>query len=69
MSMPLSAVEVEYIIFQQASIDPDLTPTQELDPVLEPIWAQGSLATTDSLDLVLPFDEVILEALTGPNRP
>jgi hypothetical protein len=49
--------------------DPDLTPAQELDPVLEPIWAQGSLATTDSLDLVFPSDEVIIEALTGPDRP
>jgi hypothetical protein len=58
-----------YSIVQQASTDPDLTPAQELDPVLEPIWAQGSLATTDSLDLVFPSDEVIIEALTGPDRP
>jgi hypothetical protein len=69
MSMPLSMTEVAYSIVQQASIDPDLTPAQELDPVLEPAWAQGSLATTDSLDLVFPSDEVILEALTGPDRP
>jgi hypothetical protein len=61
--------EVAYSIVQQASTDPDLTPAQELDPVLEPIWAQGSLANTDSLDLVFPSDEVILEALTGPDRP
>jgi hypothetical protein len=69
MAMPLSMIEVAYIIFQQASVDPDLTPAQELDPVLEPIWAQGSLTTTDSLDLVFPSDEEIIEALTGPDRP
>jgi hypothetical protein len=28
-----------------------------------------SLATQDPLDLVFPSDEVILEAMTGPNRP
>jgi hypothetical protein len=69
MSMHLSAVKVAYNIVQQASIDPDPTPAHELDPVLEPIWAQGSLATTYPLDVVFTYDEVILEALTGPERP
>jgi hypothetical protein len=58
-----------YNIFQQASTNSDLTHTQELDPVLEPIWAQGYLTNINSLDLVLPSYEVILEALTGPDRP
>jgi hypothetical protein len=57
MSMPLSSTEVAYSLVQQASANPDLTPAQELDPLLEPIWAQGSLANVDSLDLVLPSDE------------
>jgi hypothetical protein len=61
MSMPLSTAEVAYSLVQQASVDPDPTPAQELDPILEPIWAQGSLADTDSLDLVLPSDEAILK--------
>jgi hypothetical protein len=39
MSMPLSAAEVAYSLVQQASANPDLTPAQELDPPLEPIWA------------------------------
>jgi hypothetical protein len=69
MAMPLSGVEVVYNIVQQASIDPDLTLAQELDPVLNPIWAQGSLVATNSLDLVFPLDEVILEALTSLDRP
>jgi hypothetical protein len=69
MAIPLSTARVVYNIIQQASIDPDLTPAHELDPVLEPIWAQGSLVTIDPLDLVFPSDEAILEALTGPDRP
>jgi hypothetical protein len=39
MSMPLSTTEVAYSLVQQASANPDMTPTQELDPLLEPIWA------------------------------
>jgi hypothetical protein len=69
MAMPLSTTEVAYSIVQQASTDPDPTPAQELDPVFEPTWAQGSLATTDSLDLVFPSDEAIIEALTSPDKP
>jgi hypothetical protein len=37
--------------------------------VLEPIWAQGSLVDTDYLDLVLPSDKVIIEAMTSSYRP
>jgi hypothetical protein len=69
MAMPLSTAEVAYNIVQQTSANPDLAPPQELDPVLEPIWAQDSLTTHDPLDLVFPSDEVILEAMTGPDRP
>jgi hypothetical protein len=39
MAMPLSMAEVAYSIVQQASANPDLTPAQELDLILEPIWA------------------------------
>jgi hypothetical protein len=69
MAMPLSKVEVVYSIVQQASADPDPTPAQDLDPVLEPIWAQGSLTDTDSLELVLPSDKAIIEEITSSNRP
>jgi hypothetical protein len=31
--------------------------------------AQGSLANTDSLDLVLPSNEAAIEAMTSPNKP
>jgi hypothetical protein len=69
MSMPLSLVEVAYSLVQQASTNPDPTPEQDLDPLLEPIWAQGSLANVDSLDLVLPSDEAVIEAMTSPDKP
>jgi hypothetical protein len=69
MSSPLSAAEVAYSLVQQASATPDPIPTQELDPLFEPIWAQNSLVDTDSLDLVLPSDEAIIEAMTGPDKP
>ena len=69
MAVPLSTIEVAYLIIQQASADPDLTLTQDLYLVLEPIWAQGSLADTDSLDLVFPSKEAIIEAMTSSDRP
>ena len=69
ISMPLSTAEVAYSLVQQSLIDTDPIPAQELDPPLEPIWAQGSLADTDSLDLVLPSDEAVIEAMTSPDKP
>jgi hypothetical protein len=69
MSMPLLAAEVAYSLVQQASSNPDSTPAQELDPLLEPIWAQGSLSTINSLDLVLPSDKALIEAMTSPDKP
>jgi len=68
MAIPLFAAKFAYNIVQQASVDLDPTPKQELDPFLEPIWAQYSLATIDPLESVFPSNEVILEALTGPDK-
>jgi hypothetical protein len=69
MSMPLSTAEVVHSLVQQASTNTDPTPAQESGPLLEPIWAQGSLANVDSLDLVFPSDEEVIEAMTSPNKP
>jgi hypothetical protein len=69
MSTPLSAAEVAYSLVQQTSATPGPILAQELDPLFEPIWAQNSLVDTDSLDLVLPSDEAIIEAMTGPDKP
>jgi hypothetical protein len=69
MPISLSVVEVAYSIFQQDSANPDPTPAQELDLILDPIWAQVSLVDTNSLDLVFPSDEVIIEEMTSPDKP
>jgi hypothetical protein len=69
MSMPLSVAKVAYFLVQQTSTNTDPTPAQELDPLLEPIWSQGSLTDTDSLDLILPSDEVVIEAMNSPEKP
>jgi len=69
MEIPLSIVDVMYSTFQQASSNPNLAPPQELYLLLKPIWAQESLASYDPLDLVFPFDEAILEAMTRLERP
>jgi hypothetical protein len=45
MAMPLSLTEVAYSIFQQSSTNLDPAPPQELDPVLETIWAQDFLTS------------------------
>jgi hypothetical protein len=69
MSMRLSTAEVAYSLVQQTSAHTNPAPAQEFDPLLEPIWAQGSLAHTNSLDLVFPSDEAIIEAMTTPDKP
>jgi hypothetical protein len=69
MSMPLSDTEVAYSLVQQASVNTDPTLAKELDPLLETIWAQGSLTNIDSLDLVLLSDEAVIEAMTSPDKP
>jgi hypothetical protein len=69
MSTPLLAAKIAYSLVQQASATLDLILAPELDPLLEPIWAQDSLVNTDSLELVLPFDEAIIEVMTGPDKP
>jgi hypothetical protein len=69
MSIPLSDAEVAHSLVQQASANLYPTTAQELDPLLEPIWAQGSLANVDSLDLVLPFDKAVIEAMNSPDNP
>jgi hypothetical protein len=69
MSMPLSTAEIAYSLVQQASANIDPTLAQELDPLLQPIWAQVSLANTDLLDLVLPSDKEVIKVMTSLNKP
>jgi hypothetical protein len=69
MATPLSTAEVAYSLVQQTLATPDPILAQELDPLLEPIWAHDSLTDINSLDLVLPCDEAIIEAMTGSDKP
>jgi len=40
-----------------------------VDPLEWPVWVVTSFASRDYLDMVLPTDEAILEALIGPDKP
>lgn len=40
-----------------------------MDPLTQPVCAVNSFAYRDCLDMVLPSNEAILEALTRPDKP
>ena len=64
--VPLSAVEVAYQAIIQTTIDSILVPlivSKELEEAYLPAWAENSLHSMDCLDMVLPSDEAILEAM------
>ena len=66
--MPLSVVEVAYQAITQAIVDPILVPlivSEDLEEVYLPALAENSLHSIDCLDMVLPSDEAILEAMSG----
>ena len=66
--VPLSAVEVPYQAITQTIVDPIsdlLTVSEDLEEVYFPAWVKNSLHSTECLDMVLPFDEAILEAMSG----
>ena len=65
---PLSAVEVAYQAITQTTIDPipyPLTVSEDLEEVYLPVWAENSSHSIDCLDMVLPSNEAILEAMCG----
>jgi hypothetical protein len=71
MAMPLSATEITYRAIQQvfADIDPASFMDKEEDQFPEPIWAHNSSTSLDFLDIIFPYDEAIIEAMTGPKQP
>lgn len=71
IAMPLPAVEITFLAIQSASanINPVPPRTKELDHLTMPMWASNSSLSMDCLDTILPYDETILEAMTGPERP
>ena len=59
-------MEVAYQAITQTTVDPIpdlLTVSEDLEEVYFPAWAENSLHSTDCLDMVLPSDEAILEAM------
>jgi hypothetical protein len=52
-----------------ADLDPSSSRTNEVDPILELIWATQSSCSHDFLDNTLPSDESILEVMSGTDRP
>ena len=71
LEVPLLVVEVAYQDINQTTIDPipdPLTVSEDLEEVYLPAWSENSLHSTNCLDMVLPFDEAILEAMCGLDK-
>ena len=66
--VPLSAVEVAYQAIVNTTSDSISTPStvsEESKEAYLPTWEENSLYSDDCLDMVLPLDEAILEAMSG----
>ena len=66
LEVPLLVVEVGYQAITKTTVDPILVPltvSEELEEAYLPAWAENSFHSTDCLDMVLPYDEAILEAM------
>ena len=69
--VPLSAMEVAYQDIVNTTVDPILIPltvSEESKESYLPAWAENSLYSDDFLDMVLPSDEAILEAICGRDK-
>ena len=69
--VPLSTVEVAYQAIVHIAGDPIPVPLivlEELEESYFPAWAENSLHSRDFLDMVLPSDEAILEAMCGRGK-
>lgn len=68
MAFPLSAAEIAYLDIT-ADHGQDPPKRVELDQYDSPAWHLDNPTTIDSLDLILPSDEAIMEAMTETERP
>jgi hypothetical protein len=66
MAMPLSAIEITYQEIQKsiANSNPTSSWMKEEDQFPEPIWAHNSSTSLNFLDIVLPYEKNIIEAMT-----
>jgi hypothetical protein len=71
MEIPLSSTEVVYhsIFYATGDLNSFSLGPDEVDPVLEPIWAIQYSCSHDFLDDTLSLDEAILEAMYVLDRP
>jgi hypothetical protein len=67
----LSTAEITYQSIQQATTDPDQTPSviEEDDIFPEPVWDQNSSISQDYLDIVFPSYEAIIKTMVGAENP
>ena len=68
LEVPLSEVEVAYQAIVNTTVDSVLVPptvSKELEESYLPAWVENSLYTDYFLDMVLPSNEAILEAMSG----
>ena len=66
--VPLSTVEVAYQAVFNATVDSIANPStisEESNEAYLPAWAENSTYSYDCLDMVLPSDKAILEAMIG----
>ena len=70
MAFPMSTTELRYQSIIN-SVDNHSTPfsEMELDGDVAPAWSLHSTSALDCLDMVLPSEEAILEAMMGIDRP
>ena len=71
LEVPLSEVEVAYQAIVNTTVDSILVPptvSKELEEAYLPAWVENSLHVDDFLDMVLPSDEAILEAMCGYDK-
>ena len=70
MEFPMSAIELRYKSIVN-STDNHSNPfsEEELDGDVAPAWTLDSTSAMDFLDMVLPSEEAILEAMMGVDRP
>ena len=68
MESPLSVVNITYLELTTGE-GQDLSEREEIDQFNSPAWLLNSPKNVDSIDLVLPSDEAIMEAMTETEKP
>jgi len=68
MEYPLSVVDIVYLELTKNE-GKYLPEREEIDSFNSPAWIFNFPANTDPIDLVLPYDEAIMEAMNETERP